>query len=190
MADSLLGTPHNLYSQAALMQVRKRRNLVSGILKVALVLLGLTAFGLSVDDLLSFPTVRNIESVAVGVTLIAAGVSLETWGTCALWQQGLGTPNPAEPPSRLVTTVPYRFSRNPLYLARFCMLLGGSLFLGSMGTVLVSIALFIGLNFLLLPREEGRLQGRFGNNYLDYKAEVSRWITLTPSRRVRRKLDQ
>jgi protein-S-isoprenylcysteine O-methyltransferase Ste14 len=69
------------------------------------------------------------------------------------------------------------------------MIIGGSIVLGSVGVLLVAVILFTGLHFVLLPQEEWRLQTRHGNNYLDYKAKVSRWITLTLQRRVRRKLN-
>ncbi len=160
------------------MRLPARRILLSGILRVALVLLGIIALGLLFDFLAGLHPFGNEGLSAIGITLVALGVSLEAWGTYTLWMLGSGTPNPVDPPRRLVMRGPYRFSRNPLYVARLGMLIGGSLVFGSVGILLLSVVLFIGLHFFLVPREEQRLEARYGNDYLRYKAHVSRWITL------------
>jgi protein-S-isoprenylcysteine O-methyltransferase Ste14 len=86
---------------------------------------------------------------------------------------------PAEPwkaTLRIVTGGPFRFSRNPIYVALLCVLTGVAFFTASLW-----IALSIALLFLLLDRgvvraEERYLTGKFGEEYLAYTRSVRRWL--------------
>lgn len=88
-----------------------------------------------------------------------------------------GTPaEPWKPTTRIMTGGPFRFSRNPIYIALLCVLTGLAFFTASLG-----IALSIALLFLLLDRgvvraEERYLTGKFGEEYLAYRRRVRRWI--------------
>jgi protein-S-isoprenylcysteine O-methyltransferase Ste14 len=88
-----------------------------------------------------------------------------------------GTPVPArKPTTAIVRTGPYGFSRNPIYLAFALFQLGIALWVGSrwlLATLAVALAI---INFIVVPREERYLEGRFGAEYLDYKAAVRRWL--------------
>ena len=143
------------------------------------------ALGLLVDLIVGLPRYSSLLSNSFGAVLIAGGLYLEGRATYVLWTLGGGTPNPAEPPKRLVTEGPYRFSRNPLYIARLLFLWGASLGLGSVGVLSASLLLVLGLHFVLLPREEGRLETRFGDSYDEYRRQVPRWLPVTVSRRRR-----
>src|SRR5262249_31829172 len=64
-----------------------------------------------------------------GLVLIAAGalVLLDSFVRFAL--QGLGTPAPVFPTRHLVVTGPYRYVRNPMYVAVVAVILGQTLLL-------------------------------------------------------------
>ncbi|MCF6343518.1 MAG: isoprenylcysteine carboxylmethyltransferase family protein [Devosiaceae bacterium] len=88
------------------------------------------------------------------------------------------TINPMRPnnSSTLVTTGFFSFSRNPIYVADLIILIGWGLFLANLFS-LVLIALFVLYmnRFQIIP-EERSLEELFGEQYLDYKAKVRRWI--------------
>jgi len=81
-----------------------------------------------------------------------------------------------EPQGTLVTSGPFRYSRNPLYLGGnvFCFF-GAALLLGS-PSALVMTALHLPLVDFMIRREEKQLEQRFGNEFRAYKKQVRRWL--------------
>jgi protein-S-isoprenylcysteine O-methyltransferase Ste14 len=91
--------------------------------------------------------------------------------------QAAGTPVPGNKPvTAIVQSGPYRFSRNPIYLAFSLLVLGLACVLNSLwllGTLAAAVSV---MSFVVIPREERYLERRFGGEYLDYKAKVRRWL--------------
>jgi protein-S-isoprenylcysteine O-methyltransferase Ste14 len=110
-----------------------------------------------------------------GWVLVAAGVALVGWSALA-FRKARTTIVPHEPPSALVETGPYRFSRNPIYLADLMILAGAALILGEPAALVLLVAFHqILLRQFILP-EEAVLERDLGQPYLDFKARVRRWI--------------
>ena len=88
-----------------------------------------------------------------------------------------GTPVPGNrPTTTIVKAGPYRFSRNPIYLA-FSLFQTGIALLVNDAWILVTLLLAISvLSFVVIPREESYLETRFGEEYSTYKASVRRWL--------------
>jgi protein-S-isoprenylcysteine O-methyltransferase Ste14 len=88
-----------------------------------------------------------------------------------------GTPVPARKPTTvIVRTGPYRFSRNPSYLAFSLFQLGIAIWINSLW-LLVTLVGAVGLiHYVVIPREEQYLERRFGAQYSDYKISVRRWL--------------
>ena len=89
---------------------------------------------------------------------------------------GQGTLAPWDPTEKLVVSGPYRHARNPMICGVALILIGQALFWGSW-----IIALWAGIFILInhvyfIFSEEPGLAKRFGENYLNYKANVPRWI--------------
>jgi protein-S-isoprenylcysteine O-methyltransferase Ste14 len=84
--------------------------------------------------------------------------------------------NHAKPTVRIVREGSFRFSRNPLYLALLLLLSGIAVLRCSIWFVFAVIILFILLKILAVGPEEKYLADKFGDDYLDYKASVRRWI--------------
>src|SRR5512133_3226413 len=59
-----------------------------------------------------------------GIGVIAAGAALYVWGVWNFATVGRGTPGPWDPPARVVAAGPYRWVRNPLYIAALLVVLG------------------------------------------------------------------
>lgn len=81
---------------------------------------------------------------------------------------------------------PYMFVRNPMYIARFLLILGLVLMTGIPWLLLVYAPLYYFYMVNRVEREEPVLQDTFGGRYLDYCKRVPRFLpTLKPYRRGR-----
>ena len=88
-----------------------------------------------------------------------------------------GTPVPGnKPTTAIVRTGPFRFSRNPIYLAFSLLQLGIAVWVNSWWLVTTLAAAIAIIHYVVIPREERYLEARFGAAYLDYKASVRRWF--------------
>lgn len=78
--------------------------------------------------------------------------------------------------SAIVTSGPYRFSRNPIYLGFVFTLIGLPLALGNYWGVLLSPLLMILMAQLVIKHEEAYLEEKFKDVYTSYKSRVRRWL--------------
>jgi protein-S-isoprenylcysteine O-methyltransferase Ste14 len=83
---------------------------------------------------------------------------------------------PFEPTKTLMTTGPYRYSRNPLYLASSIGYLGIGFLLNNCWFMWTLFFVVFFMNHLVIAREETYLEEKFGPLYINYKASTSRWI--------------
>jgi len=110
-----------------------------------------------------------------GVVPVILGIAIATIASGLFIRAGTGL-LPFEEATTLVTGGFSRFSRNPMYLGMFLMLGGSAFLLGSVGAAL-PLVIFIAIirnNFVL--GEERFLETAFGQQYLDYKSKVRRWL--------------
>jgi protein-S-isoprenylcysteine O-methyltransferase Ste14 len=83
---------------------------------------------------------------------------------------------PSEPALTIVRSGPFRFTRNPMYLA-FCLVqIALGFFLNDWITLLFVVPLALIFHYGVVLREERYLTAKFGESYLQYKREVRRWI--------------
>ena len=90
-------------------------------------------------------------------------------------REGGGGPGLSVPPERLVTSGPYRFCRNPMYLGHLIFLVGLTLALRSWLAAAV-LAFHVVWFDRRVRKDEARLAALFGDSYRDYAARVRRWI--------------
>ena len=102
---------------------------------------------------------------------LVAGLLLIGRATRDLADRGLGTPNPHQPPRRLVREGVYRLCRHPMFLGYDLCALAVLLVLGSPGMLVVCFPVFLILQGLFLHKEERYLERRFPQ-YPDYQREV------------------
>lgn len=116
------------------------------------------------------------EPVAyLGIIAVLFGITMAGISAGMFKRAGTGL-EPFDEATVLVTSGFYRISRNPMYMGMFLMLLGVAFLMGSIGAVLpiLIFILIIRNNFVL--GEERFMQATFGQQYLQYKSEVRRWI--------------
>ena len=71
---------------------------------------------------------------------------------------------------------PFRFSRNPIYLAMVILLIGISLTFNSFWFLYSGVVIAIMLHYGVIIPEENYLEKEFGKDYLEYKKTVRRWL--------------
>jgi protein-S-isoprenylcysteine O-methyltransferase Ste14 len=157
---------------------RSWRMLLIGLARLIFALGIIAGSGVTLDWLLRLSSVPPSPWNLSGVVPLLAGICLESLGTYAIWKLGWGTPHPRSHPVILVRGGPYSKSRNPLYLGRLLVLTGLGFLAGSIGILALTVVLFGCLELVLVPREEQRLQVRFGTAYSEYRDSVGRWLTF------------
>lgn len=110
-----------------------------------------------------------------GIALVFCGIAMAAISAGMFRLAGTGL-EPFDEATTLVTGGFYRYTRNPMYMGMFLMLLGVAILLGSVGALLpVPVFVLIIRNHFVLG-EERFMEAAFGQPYLDYKSAVRRWI--------------
>lgn len=86
------------------------------------------------------------------------------------------TPNPYAATTALVESGPFRFTRNPMYLALLFGYTGLALLLRLTWALLLLPVVALTLHFGMILPEERYLEAKFGAPYREYKARVRRWL--------------
>lgn len=68
-----------------------------------------------------------------------------------------------------------KYSRNPIYVFSYAFFIGATLWVPSIATLGLFIALGVSIHLLVLE-EEKFLQARLGNDYMEYKQKVPRYF--------------
>jgi protein-S-isoprenylcysteine O-methyltransferase Ste14 len=147
---------------------------VPGLLRPPIVLLAAIALGVVLNLIWPF---RFIPSALVlaGPVVVFAAVLLFLLSLREFRSHGTSVRG-TERTTTIVRTGPYRFSRNPIYLAFVLFILGLSLWLNDLW-LLVALAAFAGfISIMIIPREERFLERNFQPQYSEYKAAVRRWL--------------
>ena len=112
---------------------------------------------------------------AVGGVVTALGIALAMWGRRAMTQVGTD-PNPYKPSTALTQGGPFRFTRNPLYLAMTTLYLGLTLLANALWPLVFLPGVLVVVQRGVIEREERYLNRKFGEAYREYSARVRRWL--------------
>jgi len=105
--------------------------------------------------------------------LIPAVLLISSVGEFA--RRGHGTPMPADPPIRLVTSGAFSYVANPMQIGKLSVLIGWSLFWGSPWLLAVAGCGLSYSLFIASPREDRALAQRFPSLWAHYRQSVRRW---------------
>ena len=141
------------------------------LLHLGSILLGVLAFWfLRVELPLAFAF-----RMVLGVALVGGGVAVAMSFGYAFRQTGQD-PNPNTPTPRVITSGFYRYSRNPGYLSLAVIQVGIALLLNNAWILLALVPVLVTMHYGVIIREEAYLERKFGDEYLDYKKDVRRWL--------------
>jgi protein-S-isoprenylcysteine O-methyltransferase Ste14 len=113
--------------------------------------------------------------LVIGLMLITVGVLLMYWSWITMRRFG-EHPEPGVPTETLVTTGPFKRTRNPIY-SGFLLISAG--FAISLNAMAILVSVFFGvalLTALVIRREEAYLLREFGDIYTKYENRTGRWI--------------
>jgi protein-S-isoprenylcysteine O-methyltransferase Ste14 len=124
---------------------------------------------------LPLPAAGRRGTRATGTAVAAGGALLSLSGALTVVNQGT-TVVPHHAVTGLVTTGPFRLTRNPMYTGHVIALLGAALRSGSWWPLIVAPLSTRATTRLVILPEEQYLAERFGEDYQRYRARVRRWI--------------
>ena len=82
----------------------------------------------------------------------------------------------SKPVSRVVQNGPFRYSRNPGYLSLTMLYAGIAVLRNALWAILLFPLVLYVIQREVIGREERYLERTFGEEYLDYKRRVRRWV--------------
>jgi protein-S-isoprenylcysteine O-methyltransferase Ste14/pimeloyl-ACP methyl ester carboxylesterase len=145
-----------------------------------LALPGVVAFAIPL--LMLWPRVTSERPRLAAVAPFVVGLALLLWATRNFLVRGRGTLAPWDPPRHLVVSGPYRFTRNPMYLAVTLILVAWSLAYRSLTVAAYAAAVLVAFHLRIVLAEEPVLARTHRDEWTRYRARVARWIF--PSRRA------
>ena len=155
----------------------KHRDDTAGVLlPPPLLFAGGFLLGVALDWGLSLPKLpRPLGVVALGALMLVLQVLIGFSAYRSLRRIRTQV-NPYKPTTALVTSGPYRLSRNPIYLSMTLLYLGLAFLLGAVGPLLLLLPVLAVMEFGVVNREERYLDRKFGDAYRSYSARVRRWL--------------
>ena len=119
----------------------------------------------------------SAASAAAASAFFLVGAAVYVWCVWDFASFGRGTPAPIDPPQKLVVRGLYQFSRNPMYVGVLTVILAWAVLFAS--AMLVIYAAFVASCFqsFVVLYEEPSLEREFGEEYLEYKSKVGRWLS-------------
>jgi protein-S-isoprenylcysteine O-methyltransferase Ste14 len=117
----------------------------------------------------------NGTALATGLAFVLIGFALAAWSARAFHLAGTSVV-PGDTAAALVTSGPYKITRNPIYIGFILVYFGLAIILTSMWMLLLLIPVLFILQRGIVEREEAYLEREFGDAYRKYKAKVPRWL--------------
>ncbi|WP_407167338.1 methyltransferase family protein [Bradyrhizobium sp. ORS 111] len=125
---------------------------------------------------LGWPALPGLPNPLLGIALVVIAFIAPVWAFVLFRREGTEI-EPTSPTNRaLVTSGPYRFTRNPMYSGLVLLALGIALWVGAWPMLIAPVAVFATANWVHIPFEEAKMRRQFGAAYDDYVARVRRWV--------------
>jgi protein-S-isoprenylcysteine O-methyltransferase Ste14 len=132
--------------------------------------------GLALNWLMPIPFMPDALPVGwIGAAVFAVAVALLAWAIVTITRAGSNVPTNM-PTTAIVDTGPYRFTRNPIYLAMFLGLVGLALAFDSLWLLAALVPFALVIRYGVVAREEVYLERKFGDSYSRYRSRVRRWL--------------
>lgn len=131
--------------------------------------------GLALEALLPSPSLPGALRWPLGGALVAGGLALGLSFESAFRRAGTAV-EPWKPTTAIVTSGPYRFTRNPAYVGMALAYAGIAILAGAIWPFATLVPTLIVVDRAVIAREERYLARRFGSEYTAYRARVRRWL--------------
>jgi protein-S-isoprenylcysteine O-methyltransferase Ste14 len=135
---------------------------------------GMVAFAVPIT--IGISAARPLRHIGLGLVPLGLGTLLLLWCVREFYVAGRGTLAPWAPPERLVTSGPYRFSRNPMYIAVVTVLVGWCTLWPSRTLIIYTAVVLCAVYLRVRLAEEPWAARRFGAQWEAYRECVPRWL--------------
>jgi protein-S-isoprenylcysteine O-methyltransferase Ste14 len=131
--------------------------------------------GLMLDRRWQVPFLPRGVARGLGFSLLGGGAVLNGWFLRTIRKADVPIRTDKAVP-RLTTEGPFRYSRNPSYLALAMIYAGIASIRNSLWAMLMLPLVVMVMQREVIGREERYLERAFGDEYLAYKGKVRRWV--------------
>ena len=111
----------------------------------------------------------------LGWALVAAGITLDLTAAITMWRSRANI-LPHRPATALVTSGPFAWSRNPIYLGNTTALCGAGLAFANPWLIVAGLTAAAAVHRLAIVREEAHLARLFGADWDAYRRRTPRWL--------------
>ena len=112
---------------------------------------------------------------AIAITIAGSGIFLLLWSAYQFNRHKTDI-NYNQPSNAIITSGPYRFTRNPVYLSFALILLAIACQQNNSWLAIMVLPACVATQYLVIHHEEAYLLRRFGEQYRDYQRQVRRWL--------------
>lgn len=131
--------------------------------------------GLALERVRPLPKPPAWAARTAGAAAMMLGVALPV-SSGGLFRRAGTSVLPVRRSSALVTSGPYRFTRNPMYVGFALIHAGLALWLRSTWSLLTLAPVLRAVDRVVIAREESYLERVFGDDYRAYRSRVARWL--------------
>ncbi len=131
--------------------------------------------GIGIGNLYPLDMPPGLQGSVLGGSIIAVAFAIALWALVQFLREGTDV-RPDRPDTALITTGPYSYSRNPLYIVLMLVQITAAIWLNNLWVLLLTPASIVVISRYAIRREERYLEQLFGEEYLEYKKRVRRWF--------------
>ena len=106
----------------------------------------------------------------IGWPVVVIGILISLWATSAAGEINITSPN------RLITTGPYAYSRNPMYVGWTLIFLGAIFIFNALCSFGLLVIVLVYTHFFEIAPEEKFLKKKFGTQFTEYQKNVRRYL--------------
>lgn len=140
-----------------------------------LIYFGCLGIGLAVDYVAPLPLLPQALQYGIGIPVIV--FSFVLFGLVLReFARSNTSIDHRKPTTEIITTGPFRYSRNPVYVSLTLLLVGVAIAVDSLWALLMAIPAVLITQRFVIRREEAFLTEKFGAAYRSYQESVRRWI--------------
>jgi protein-S-isoprenylcysteine O-methyltransferase Ste14 len=114
-----------------------------------------------------------IKALASALTFASLALAVSSIGN---FRRSRTSIVPVRPATALVIAGPYRFTRNPMYVAMAALTVALALFLDTWWVIVLLVPVLLVVRLFVIAPEEQYLRRRFGADYIAYMRRVRRWV--------------
>ena len=111
----------------------------------------------------------------LGAAVFVLALALAVWALDTMTRAGTNVPT-NRPTTTIVEGGPYRFTRNPIYMGMFGVLIGLGIAFDNLWLPLMLVPFALVIRYGVVAREEAYLERKFGEAYRSYRRRVRRWL--------------